>query len=316
MCVKQSNIPMIIVSVIAFAVLLAVIGGSVFLIAYHIKYKDAPLSPGMPAQTQQKSETPAAGEETANASSTAPQETAAEEPSNTEGAKTEEELPTENARFEGDYVLKITRDAGQTYFDSITFCGDTVVYSLPSVKPETSGRVWFGKDGEFLLTAVADGTAKICTSAEDEGASLSAALEKNKPKILALVLSAEQAALSKEAFRQAYDQLIEGAVKASYDTTVICFTVFPARRKSESTTALTDGVGPENIAAANDCIVECVKKHNIAGENVYLLDAWSSLADSEGYLPDALSTGDGLHLTAAAYDAVFAYLRTHRVPEV
>ena len=54
---KQSNIPMIIISVIAFAVLLAVIGGSVFLIAYHIKYKEAPLSPAMPVKTQEKKDT-------------------------------------------------------------------------------------------------------------------------------------------------------------------------------------------------------------------------------------------------------------------
>ena len=116
-------------------------------------------------------------------------------------------------------------------------------------------------------------------------------------------------------FKLAYNTVIETILSASPSTKIICQSIYPVTRASETTSALNGGINNDDIKKCNKWIAACVEAKNNSGENVFYLDSFSILVDIDGFLPDSYSNGDGLHLTDIAYQAILENLRTHKIPD-
>jgi lysophospholipase L1-like esterase len=108
-------------------------------------------------------------------------------------------------------------------------------------------------------------------------------------------------------YATSYAKLI-GAIKAkSPDTVIILQTVYPVGASPEGFSK--DGVTLNGyIDTLNEWLLDIAKQNG-----VYVVDTASALKDADGLLASAYDTGDGIHLTVAAYDVILQYLRTHGV---
>jgi lysophospholipase L1-like esterase len=67
-----------------------------------------------------------------------------------------------------------------------------------------------------------------------------------------------------------------------------------------------DQINNDKISAANGWLQQVAEDLGVP-----YLDSESALLGSDGYLPESLQNGDGMHLTAEGFQLVINYLRTH-----
>ena len=108
-------------------------------------------------------------------------------------------------------------------------------------------------------------------------------------------------------YAASYAKLIAAIKEASPETVIILQTVYPVGVKQTSF--------HQDAATLNGYINELNEQLlTIAKDNgVFVADTASTLNDAEGNLRIEYDNGDGLHLSAAAYEAVLHILRTHAV---
>ena len=307
---KQSSIPVIIFSVIASLLLIVALACGVFLIARKVSAPSTVTPTPTPTQTQTPSESSPTPTITLTSETPTPTvNTPTPSPSET----TE---PTKPIIVEDPCMLKATGDAGLTYQDSITFLGDSTTYHMIINKVlsdgESTHQVWFGANGTLSLPfATTNDLFDTLGAPVSAGKTLETLAKEKKPQILVITLGAGVSPeFNEQKFKQAYNLVIDTVLAASPSTKIICNSIYPVCR----TGSAIGNINNPDIKKANRWILECASDHYAAGKAVYYLDSFSVLVDIEGYLPDALSNGDGLHLTAAGYELILENLRKHKIP--
>ncbi len=296
---KNNNIRPIIFSVIAFLLLTVLILCTVATVALHLKKPLPPVEPSDESSgiTQEESK-----EDEVVSSSDA-----------------EDKSSQEDEKAEEPWILQQGMDGGQNYLSSLTFLGDSTTYGLieAGVLPDgkDTEQVWFGVTGRTITFSYVE-TVKVTNDRSDkEGMTIVQMAAQEKPEVLVITLGVTggvSSGLSKEAFSALYSKMITDILNASPDTKIICNSIYPVCKSISSD--LAPRIDNEKISAANEWILQVVQDRYEQGNAVYYLDSYSSLIGADGYLPENFSNGDGLHLSALAFQKVLSLLRTHKVP--
>lgn len=206
-------------------------------------------------------------------------------------------------------VLPETPDAGLAYQDSLTFVGDSLTAHLVSRAVLTDGKntrqVWRSESNMINLNSEVT-SAKIIYPATGEKMTIAEAAAAAKPPILIITLGTDWGVsyLSEQEFKDCYSKLVRQIKEASPDTVIILQSIFPV---TKDCTVLNN----QKIDTANTWVKA------IAAENgCRYLDTQSVLKDGNNCLKaEYCNSTDGIHLTASAYEAILAYIRTHAVTD-
>jgi lysophospholipase L1-like esterase len=106
-------------------------------------------------------------------------------------------------------------------------------------------------------------------------------------------------------YTMAYGKLIDAIHQSSPNTVVLLQTVYPV---AANQTTFGEGAEIINgyIARLNALLPDIAVSHD-----AYVVDTASVLVGSDGNLRADYQSGDGIHLTEAAYVQIVTYLRTH-----
>jgi lysophospholipase L1-like esterase len=216
------------------------------------------------------------------------------------------------------WKLEQTLDAGINYQNSITFLGDSTTHGMKSYGVLTDGKntkqIWYGEVGNTITFAYAN-TVKVIRSSNDTPMLISSAAEKYKPEMLYITLGVTGGVsmnLSEEGFKEIYKILVNSILEKSPDTKIVLQSIYPVAKSLDK--AYSKTISNEKIQKANLWIEDICKELYTSGKTVYYLDTYSVLVDDEGYLPENYTNGDGLHLSAAGYNAVLTNIRQHKIP--
>ena len=206
-------------------------------------------------------------------------------------------------------VLPETLDAGLAYQDALTFVGDSLTAHLVSRAVLTDGKntkqVWRSESNMINLNSEVT-SAKIIYPATGEKMTIAEAAAAAKPPILIITLGTDWGVsyLSEQEFKDCYSKLVRQIKEASPDTVIILQSIFPV---TKDCTVLNN----QKIDTANTWVKA------IAAENgCRYLDTQSVLKDGSNCLKaEYCNSTDGIHLTASAYEAILAYIRTHAVTD-
>ncbi|MBR6727449.1 MAG: hypothetical protein IKM08_04595 [Clostridia bacterium] len=190
----------------------------------------------------------------------------------------------------------------QEFLDELTFLGDSITAHMQqraSIRPD---QVWATKDRYLNLDSrityaqiVAPDTGK-----EEPIATVAARL---KPRYLVITLGIDYGVYyyrdKPQTFRLYYEKLIDAIQAASPDTKLLLQSVFPV---AGSSAVITNDM----INRANTVIRAIAEDRGLL-----YVDQNAVLRDAEGFLrPEYCYSEDGIHLTAAAYDAILAHLKS------
>lgn len=204
-------------------------------------------------------------------------------------------------------VLTETADIGEDYIDRIIFLGDSLTYGLKVYSLLDGGRdtkqVWVPSNGTLLLNNVAD--AKIFYPDTGTEITVREAVRTKKPDILIISLGINGISyLGEKDFISQFAALIGEVKKESPDTTIILQSMFPVAESY----LLQKSINNNKICRGNYWMAKAASENG-----VYYLNTAEVLVGSDGYLPEDLQSGDGLHISIAAYKLVLEYIRTHAV---
>ena len=295
---KNNNVRPIIFSVITFLLLMVLILCTVVTVSLHLK---APISQEEPSTESSEMAQEESGEDEVVSS------------------VTEEKSSEGSEETQDPWLLQQGMDGGQSYLSSLTFLGDSTTYGLieAGVLPDgkDTNQVWFGVTGRTITFSYVE-TVKVTNDRSDkEGMTIVQMAEKEKPEILVITLGVTggvSSGLSKDAFTALYSKMIADIISVSPDTKIICNSIYPVCKSIDAD--LAPRIDNEKISAANKWILQVVKEQYKQGNAVYYLDSYSAIIGADGYLPENYSNGDGLHLSALAFQEVLSLLRTHKVP--
>lgn len=260
--------------------------------------------------------------EAAPASSTQPVTETETQPATTEPPETEPIKLTEDnsevPRYTGlegiekefpGTVLTETSDLGDEYLKHIVFLGDSLTYGLKVYGLLDGGRdtkqVWVPSNGTLLLSNVAD--AKIFYPDTGTEITVREAVSLKKPEILVISLGINGISfLGEKDFTAQLSNLIAEVKKQSPETTVILQSMFPVAASYQ----LQKSINNNKICRGNYWMAKAA-----CDNGAYFLNTAEVLVGSDGYLPEDMQSGDGLHLSISAYKIVLEYIRTHGVPQ-
>ncbi len=211
----------------------------------------------------------------------------------------------------GDLYLGESQDAGMAYIDKMIFFGESTTSHLASRGVLSEGtdtkQVWTDASGTRMLSSRIT-SEPIKYPPTGESLTIGQACEREQPAYLVLSfgLNGLESFIADEAsYTRNYGKLIAAVQAASPDTKIILQTVYPVRSQG-------------NFNADVDTLNRHINRLNAllpgvaAGyANVRVADTASVLTNEEGCLDIAYDNGDGIHLTASAYEAVLDYLRKH-----
>ena len=206
-------------------------------------------------------------------------------------------------------TLAQTPDAGLTYQDRLTFVGDSLTAHLINRGVLTGGtgtkQVWRCESNMLNLNSEVT-SAKIIFPGTGEKMTIADAAGEAEPEILIVTLGTDWGVsyLSEQEFKDCYSKLVRQIKEASPDTVIILQSIFPV---TKDCTVLNN----QKIDTANTWVKA------IAAENgCRYLDTQSVLKDGSNCLKaEYCNSTDGIHLTASAYEAILAYIRTHAVTD-
>jgi lysophospholipase L1-like esterase len=255
---------------------------------------EEPAETGLPVETEDVAATlpPAATE------SPAPAET--EQP-----AATESPAPTEPPQ--SPVRLGETPDAGREYLDQIIFLGDSTTYGIgvyyglgyTELCPRT--QVWTPASGTLTLSYY--NIATVVYPETGEELPVADAVARAKPAYLVVTLGVNGISFMDETwFIRDYISLVQMIQAASPDTKIILNSIYPVAASYR----YTGDINNDKINAANRWIERIAEQTGCR-----FLYSFESLVGADGYLPESLQNGDGLHLTGEAFTTVMQYIRTH-----
>ena len=211
-------------------------------------------------------------------------------------------------------TLEETADAGMEYIDKMIFFGESTTSHLRSRGVLSDGKdthqVW-----EDRSSATKTLTSKLLSEPIDylptgERLTIAQALEKEQPAYVVLSFGLNNITTfinNKSSYINNYNKLINAIHQASPNTKIILQTVYPVTAAcnawAESGREISD-----YTRTLNQGLLEIAASH----ENVRVADTASVLTDANGCLDSVYDvSGDGIHLTTAAYEEILYYLRTH-----
>lgn len=208
-------------------------------------------------------------------------------------------------------VLDQTADLGQAYIDSMIFVGESTTAHLRSRGVLTGGKstkqVWSNESNTMALdlnilrkTINYPETGQVMTIPQ--------AVAVAKPRYIVLnfgVNGIQTFSKNETLYTTAYGKLIDAIHQSSPDTIVLLQTVYPV---AANQTTFGEGAEVINgyIARLNALLPDMAVSHD-----AHVVDTASVLIGSDGNLRSEYQSGDGIHLTEAAYVQIVTYLRTH-----
>lgn len=204
-------------------------------------------------------------------------------------------------------LLGPTADAGMSYIDDMIFVGESTTAHFRRSGALTGGtttkQVWSNELNTMMLDLTILQKSIVYPETKQE-MTIPAAVALHKPKYIVLSFGVNGLSgfgKNENLYKTAYGKLISAIHEASPETVVILQTIYPlaacaddAKNKNEIITRL-NGLLPD-IAQSYDA---------------YVVDTASAITGKDGYLPDALHNGDGMHLKNETYAELVKYLRTH-----
>ncbi len=284
-------------------------------------------TPAPDAQPEDEEETPAPEQEEPSQESEAepeqteetgtevePEETTQPEPEETEP---EPEIPEGErvtappsagvAAFElsGPAMLEETSDRGPDYIDKMIFLGDSTTYGMKYYAVLSGGKnteqVWTPSTGTLTLSY--QGFASIVYPPDGSEIMIREAVERAKPEYLVITLGVNGISfMDEEYFKSEYLSLVTDIQSISPDTKIILQSIFPVA----STYEYLSSINNEKISTANQWVLDVAEECNVR-----YLNTASVLVGADGWLPQSLQNGDGLHLNEEGFKLVLAYIRTH-----
>ena len=229
-----------------------------------------------------------------------------------ESAPTDTTAETEAVSTDLDLMLLgESADAGMAYIDRMIFVGESTTAHLRARGVLSGGtdtkQVWQDDSGtKRLSSAITSEMIFYPESGENMTIADACAVEKPDYIVLSFGLNGLQTFVAnKSTYVSNYSKLIRAIQAASPDTKIILQTVYPicdVGNFAEDLDTLN-----AHILTLNSWLPEIAA----AFENVRVADTASVLRDTNNALLPTYDNGDGQHLTASAYKAVLAYLRTH-----
>ena len=202
-------------------------------------------------------------------------------------------------------VLGVSADMGQSYIDNIVFLGDSTTYGMKYYAVLSGGKetkqVWTPTSGTLTLSY--QGFAAIWYPDDDEEISIREAVERKKPAMMVITLGVNGISfMDHDDFVSEYTSLVTDIMSISPDTKVIIQSIFPVA----STYEYLGSINNEKITTANTWLLEIAEN-----TGARYLDTISALMGSDGWLPQSLQNGDGLHLNTDGFNIILNYIRTH-----
>lgn len=202
-------------------------------------------------------------------------------------------------------ILGETDDMGQEYLDKIVFLGDSTTYALKYYGVLSGGKetkqVWTPTSGTLTLSY--QGFAAIQYPDEDVEIPIRDAVERKKPEMMVITLGVNGISfMGHDDFVTEYTDLVTDIMEISPDTKVIIQSIFPVASHYEYLSSINN----EKITTANTWLLEIAES-----TGARYLDTISVLLGSDGWLPQNLQNGDGLHLNTDGCNLVVNYIRTH-----
>ena len=209
-------------------------------------------------------------------------------------------------------TLSETADAGAEYLSRMVFFGESTTAHLARIggvldTPAGRRQVWRDGSGTRMLER------RIFTSPIDDvekntSRTLSEMLEAYPPDILVLSFGLNGAVgfyRDVDAFLANYRYLIEEIHRITPTTRIILQSIYPVRNVDAFS---VDGATLNRyLMVLNEAIASLTTDFSY----VRYADTASVLRDSDGALASPYDSGDGIHLTNAAYEKILFYLRTH-----
>ncbi len=212
--------------------------------------------------------------------------------------------------------LALTENAGADYQNALIFFGESTTAHLRSRGVLQNGtnttQVWANDSGTMLLSPKIT-SQKIRYPKTGEYLTIAEALSFEQPAYMVLSFGLNGIlgfAENTDAYLAYYQHLIDTIQKASPNTAIIVQTVYPVAAP-KNTSDWHFSQAPEAINQKIEllnAVLPTLAKNN---GRVKIADTASVLRDQNGSLCAKYDTGDGIHLTAAAYTELLAYLRTH-----
>ncbi len=216
-----------------------------------------------------------------------------------------------DGNFADDRLLGQTADAGMSYIDEMIFVGESTTAHFRRSGALTGGtltkQVWSNELNTMMLDLNIVQKSIIYPETGKE-MTIPAAVALEKPKYIVLSFGVNGLSgfgKNENLYKTAYGKLISAIHEASPETVVILQTIYPLA-------ACADGAETKNktIARLNELLPDIAKTYD-----AYVVDTASALVGKNGYLPETLHNGDGMHLKNEAYVLLVNYLRTHAYTE-
>lgn len=206
-------------------------------------------------------------------------------------------------------ILPESPDAGMDYQNSIVFLGDSTTYGLIAYKMLEGGKnttqVWTPITGTLTLDQAVKKTIVYPETGEEITASAAAALK--KPAYLIITLGVNGVSfMNEEQFITEYKKLVQSIQAASPETKIILQSIYPVARNYENLAKINN----EKITLANTWVLKVAEQCGLK-----FLNTATVLRDSEGWLMEKYTNGDGMHLSADGFNVVLSYIRTHAYTE-
>ncbi len=204
---------------------------------------------------------------------------------------------------------------GQSYIDSFIFIGESTTYHMKNREVLSGGKntkqIWAPRSGTMMLD-LGVGAVKIVFPETGEEISFYEAAKRKKPRYVLMTFglngAVQNVARGEEYFKKCYKILIDEIKRGSPDTKIILQSAFPVAENMDMSNYSVDlGTLNRYIDLINSWT------HSLADElDLTYLDTSEILKDEKGNLRIEYQSGDGHHLTKSAYEAILAYIRTHK----
>ena len=189
--------------------------------------------------------------------------------------------------------------AGEEYFDSSLFIGDSIIYGLGTYNIIPEAKVY-----STLRMNVSNAATETVTADGGERSVIEAVREESFENIYVMLGTNSLSYMSVSDIYLDFTKFADKLKSVSGDARVFIISVTPVTRGKEE--SIESPVSNQNIDEYNSLLLEYADRYGML-----YLDLNSYLKGSDGYLPSELAENDGMHLKSDTYGIIKDYLLTH-----